>query len=406
MFPPYVGRTKEIAKTPDTSASRGSAANFEHFQEAVQNIQSVTKKEQEMSAATVSRNLSEKQKKNIPKMIHFIWLGRLPDRYVNNLSQISSCFPTHQSCLWTDSRNMAYHSTLLDRYQLGNRINVKNIEKHLEEPPLPGGGALSNKSWQEVRGAFHRENEGTYKNYAAASDIARLMVLYKYGGQYYDVDVFLNIANGLEHKTKEGSPTVRPTSLHWGLNCSTGCCWDWFKTGGERTFPHREALTTERGVLVIHDSLYDEGGAGQGWTFLMARERSKVHGWYIYGNGWLASQSQSYGMEHCLEKIGRYYKRPPQAYLRSTKKTQRQENNTWEKKRTCNRARVYGTMPLTGPTFLQWHLERRDLTMATEKPTKVQDFIMMNFGEKRSDPIETQWRKVNTQNSKASESPF
>ena len=384
---------KEIAKTPDASASDGDAENFKHFKEAVQNIQSVTEKEQEVAMATVSHDLSKNQKtKNIPKRIHFIWLGRLPERYVNNLSQILSRFPTHQAYLWTDSGNMAHHSTLLDRHQLGNRIKVKNIEKHIERPPLPGRGALSNSSWQEVRGAFHREHEGTYKNYAAASDIARLMVLYKYGGQYYDVDVFLNITNGFE-SLENGLLSVRPSA-----SSTFDFDSDQFDTDEKRIFPHKEALTTENGILVFNEK---EGwtDAGQGWIFRDCRDSEPSSDWQVAANCWLASLPQCGGMVHCLEEISKGYQYlpiplPAGAY------------NTWGTKRTDGEERLKGTLRLTGPVFLNLELRGVDSPNTTKIPTDVEDFIVKHDDGKVSDPIEAQWRNVNAKNSKASESPF
>lgn len=42
-----------------------------------------------------------------------------------------------------------------------------------------------------LRSAFERECYGTmYHNYASASDIARLLILYRYGGVYLDMDVY------------------------------------------------------------------------------------------------------------------------------------------------------------------------------------------------------------------------
>ena len=127
----------------------------------------------------------------------------------------------------------------------------------------------------------------------------------------------------------------------------------------------------------------------------------------LYSNCWLASLPQSYGMQHCLEKIGRYYKRPPQAYWESSKKrTLGRKNNTWQKKRTHNDSREEGTRCLTGPIFLGRHLEGTDDMKATEKPTKVQDFMMFHCALKDDDPVETRWREVNAKNKRASESPF
>ena len=100
MFPSCFGNTKEITKRPKVSASSGKDTTPERLKHAIKKIKSVTvkktKKEHEVAADIVPRDLLENQKtKKIPKLIHFIWLGRLPEKYVNNLSQISSLSLIH-----------------------------------------------------------------------------------------------------------------------------------------------------------------------------------------------------------------------------------------------------------------------------------------------------------------------
>ena len=413
MFPSYSRKATEIEKRPNTADSTEKAANLGDLKERVKLVKSVNKQEQEVTWGAVPRNLPGRKKtQNIPKNIHFIWLGRMPERYVNNLSQISSRFPTHKAFLWTDSGNMAHHSTLLDHYQLGNRIQVKNLEKHIESAALSGNASLSGSSWQKVYGAFYREHEGTYKNYAAASGIARLMVLYKYGGQYFDVDILLNITNGLEHikNTRNRELTIRPnaSNINYWHPYSV---WTKLKKDGERLFPHEEALTTENGTLVLTDNRCKIIDVGQGWRFRTFDKRNIDKEATIYANGWLASLSQSGFMTDCLKEIGRYYKQQPQAYSDSlhAHPTRCEYSNTWETKRTYDESRFKGTLALTGPELLSRRtnvLNRVDITKAAQKQTKVEGFIVTHAAPKDDDPKETRWREVHTKNSRASESPF
>ena len=413
MFSSYARNATEIEKRPKTAESTESAANFGHLKERVQLVKSVNEKEQDVTWSAVPCDLPRRKKtKNIPKIIHFIWLGRMPERYVNNLSQISSRFPTHQACLWTDSGNMAHHSTLLDHYQLGDRIKVKNLEKHIENAALSGSASLSGSSWQKAHGAFCREHEGTYKNYAAASDIARLMVLYKYGGQYFDVDVLLNITNGVEHirNTRNRKLTIRPNASNIDYR-PPDSLWTNLKKDGEKLFPHKEALTTTNGALALTNHRCKAIDIGQDWRFRTFDKCNIEKRTSIYANSWLASLSQSGFMTDCLRTIGRYYERPPQDYseLSYAHPTRREYSNTWKTKRTHNKSRPEGTVVLTGPVFLTQRsriVETLDITKGPEKQTKVEGFIVTHAELKDDDPKETWWRKVDTKNSRASESPF
>ena len=53
------------------------------------------------------------------------------------------------------------------------------------------------------------EASGPFKNYAAASDIARMVVLYIFGGVYFDVDITIKQAKDIDilHRDKNKQPT-------------------------------------------------------------------------------------------------------------------------------------------------------------------------------------------------------
>ncbi|ECZ0740335.1 hypothetical protein F7414_22520 [Salmonella enterica] len=88
--------------------------------------------------------------------------------------------------MWSDSVSYyfrQFHMSVLDKrsgvYLGGGQLEIRNIFECLH------------KMDKVLYTAFLRECEGSYRNYAAASDILRLFVLHEYGGLYLDVDVTL-----------------------------------------------------------------------------------------------------------------------------------------------------------------------------------------------------------------------
>lgn len=116
----------------------------------------------------------------IPKIIHYIWLGKsiLPLHARHNIIDCATKNSEYQVNLWVDHLEKM-KSSLLDLGCSSNFFSKINIMP-FELPP-------------KIAAAFNRECVDTnYKNYAAASDILRLFILKEHGGLYMDVDVALN----------------------------------------------------------------------------------------------------------------------------------------------------------------------------------------------------------------------
>lgn len=122
---------------------------------------------------------------NIPKNVHWIWLGSTVKQAdlqaMLDFYQRNSGYKLH---LWTDSK-----------LHVNSAINGLPLTSHVSAELLP----INIKLIKEFRystdplliqsfEALRREIFGFRLNYAAASDILRLMILYQYGGVYLDVD--------------------------------------------------------------------------------------------------------------------------------------------------------------------------------------------------------------------------
>lgn len=126
---------------------------------------------------------------HIPCNAHWVWMGTpLPADVASNINRFSAAHPDYRATLWV-SRHVwsAGHGQALQGLHKG--VQVRPIEAALDG--------------LEVRlvAAFERERSGALHNYAAASDIARVAVLYQYGGVYMDGDARINPAQPLGQLT-------------------------------------------------------------------------------------------------------------------------------------------------------------------------------------------------------------
>lgn len=118
----------------------------------------------------------------LPRIIHRIWIGSMPtEEQLGTLLDARLCVTGKvELWLWTTS-------SIASRFQRENRylnnIVIRNINSIWHHPFAREAPVTQLKS------LFERESRGAFYNYAAASDIARLMILYCYGGIYLDMDV-------------------------------------------------------------------------------------------------------------------------------------------------------------------------------------------------------------------------
>lgn len=116
----------------------------------------------------------------LPRIIHRVWLGSVPSeqQIANFLATRVHLEGSAELWLWVShSIESKFAPNTFDN------IIVKNINT-LWATPSPGKFSVAH-----LYSAFVRECYGSLYNYPAASDIARLFILYSYGGIYLDMDV-------------------------------------------------------------------------------------------------------------------------------------------------------------------------------------------------------------------------
>ncbi|MGO4365016.1 RHS repeat-associated core domain-containing protein [Pseudomonas sp. PAB10] len=112
----------------------------------------------------------------IPESANWIWMGgSLSVGSAININKFMFNNPSYKGTLWVD-RRAGQGSHLAMREMLSHRINIRNVSE------------IFDSAGPKLLAAFERERSGPLKNYAAASDIARVALLEK-GALYMDVDV-------------------------------------------------------------------------------------------------------------------------------------------------------------------------------------------------------------------------
>jgi hypothetical protein len=137
----------------------------------------------------------------IPRKLHWVWLGSpLPSRFAENINDIAYHHPNHEATLWTSSTSWhSGHAAALKN--LSPRIRIRNVDEVFNELPRP------------LHAAFIRESNGSLKNFAAASDIARVAVEHG-GGIYMDVDARLAVNGVRVARNLKQPPTQAFATLH------------------------------------------------------------------------------------------------------------------------------------------------------------------------------------------------
>ncbi|WP_419420468.1 TcdA/TcdB catalytic glycosyltransferase domain-containing protein [Legionella sp. D16C41] len=147
----------------------------------------------------------------IPNAIHAVWLGKPPSSDVlNNVRDWKVKNPTFDARLWIDSSTYTEDERLNDlpkllKWAKENKVIICDISlpKEASKDNLVGEQelylAMPGKQF------FDDEISGEYRNLAAASDILRAEILYKYGGIYIDAkDMFPNAPIPQDFKLKFG----------------------------------------------------------------------------------------------------------------------------------------------------------------------------------------------------------
>ena len=113
--------------------------------------------------------------KSIPPFIHFVWLGRpFEQKQFSGISSFVACNPEYEVVLWTDAATCESAGVLQSCQQAGVRL-------------LSAAAALSPLLVQHGLDR-HYQQALIHEQYAAASDILRIVILHTFGGTYSDVD--------------------------------------------------------------------------------------------------------------------------------------------------------------------------------------------------------------------------
>ncbi len=137
--------------------------------------------------------------------MHFIWFGRdltKIDGNIDNLIRIAKKNPLYLVYLWTDQASYDSTSELMKKLGILN-VSVLNFDKHQFTQNIEGVDSLINffreptkeklkplydQFWQK---SFVFYDGNGKANFAAASDLARALILLNYGGIYTDFDTNL-----------------------------------------------------------------------------------------------------------------------------------------------------------------------------------------------------------------------
>ena len=152
--------------------------------------------------------------KEMPKKIHYVWMGKDIDPTVlRSILANKMQNPDYETIIWTD-RERFITNTLnkFDDKANQSSLKIKSLDSLFEDlkgSPLAaaklsdyhinvtedqGEKLKSNVNIAVVLDSiFTREKNGVYRNYAAASDVARLAIMYLHGGMYLDVDVVMKV---------------------------------------------------------------------------------------------------------------------------------------------------------------------------------------------------------------------
>ncbi|PHM61102.1 glycosyltransferase family 32 protein [Xenorhabdus ishibashii] len=135
---------------------------------------------------------------NIPKKIHYFWAGsEIPEDFLRNIINVKAENPNFEIHLW-GPKNDLFFKTIYSLKEIDVDINQLfktgyhfHDSKDIDKAFFSLNGYMDKEKIRCLHSVYHRQLNGFYHNYASASDIARLVILFAQGGIYLDVDVEL-----------------------------------------------------------------------------------------------------------------------------------------------------------------------------------------------------------------------
>lgn len=179
-------------KTPGTNdgpKSRASSLRSTPPRQATPGIRTEAPANHQVHGPDLS-NASPRDPHAVPEIAHWFWTGNpMSQDNLSNIIDFARHNPHHKLNLWTD-KAAPLHRALIERgetlgFSLLDRIEVRNHAEAFEGDWV----GITSRQKTALQSIVGREINGTYSNPAAASDVVRLAVLYRFGGAYFDADV-------------------------------------------------------------------------------------------------------------------------------------------------------------------------------------------------------------------------
>ena len=183
-IPRFFGCSDEI--NVETRQRQGRKISYNRWHNNDEEVASyIVRHYHECKIASVPPSISLQESLSIPKQIHFIWFGPRPiprytDAHVFPQNKLKS--RVQDGKYWNEtSRSWKMYHTVEDgwSHKLWNEESMNCFHEEVEP---------SSESISTLRMAYRYAL--SIRNYGMASDIARLEILYVYGGLYVDFDYY------------------------------------------------------------------------------------------------------------------------------------------------------------------------------------------------------------------------
>lgn len=172
----------------------------------------------------------------IPKKIHFIWVGgsKLPAKYIENICAWTERNPSFEVTVWVDHKTAdpRYFEEYRKDFYEGVKKTIsagggtdadisaraEDISKRIKFLDIENIASFSGEVKEIVRYVIDRSEP----NYGMASDFLRYLILYNYGGAYFDTDVKPPLKGSLEELTKVFGVDHKNERLYCRSRMATG----------------------------------------------------------------------------------------------------------------------------------------------------------------------------------------
>jgi len=208
---------------------------------------------------------------SIPKDVHFIWLGSgLSDKHKQNILSWIKHNQDYTVHLWIDSATIWLETVKYDVGNIRSFCAANGVLLH-DIVSMPDFASFVVQPW------YNDWVNGEHKVYAFAADHLRLIILYKYGGIYSDIDVKCKRAigallsdYGFVGLTDIKYPNKTIIKDNWFIAAVSGChilidClatvkinYDKYMLNGT-TLLHRESSCTPKAIISGSDDDYLKG---------------------------------------------------------------------------------------------------------------------------------------------------